>query len=140
MALVASAIANDGTMMKPYLVEKAFYNSGDIVYSAKPEVLSKPVSKRDARLISEYMEECVRSGTGTAARVSGMTVAGKTGTAENEKEGKTHAWFIGFAPAENPQIAICVMKEYSGRGGGSVCAPIASRIISYALNNGLITK
>ena len=83
---------------------------------------------------------CVESGTGTRARVSGIKVAGKTGTAENEKEGKTHAWFIGFAPADNPQIVVCVMKEYSGSGGGSVCAPIASKIINYGLKNGLITK
>lgn len=140
MALVASAIANDGSMMKPYLVEKAFYSDGTTAFNAKPEVLSKPISRNDARRITEYMEKCVESGTGTAARVSGITVAGKTGTAENEKEGKTHAWFIGFAPADNPQIAICVMKEYSGRGGGSVCAPIASKIIKSALENGLITK
>lgn len=140
MALVASAIANEGTMMKPYLVEKAFYNDGDTIYEATPEVLSKPVSKSEARRITEYMKECVNAGTGTAARVSGIEVAGKTGTAENEKEGKTHAWFIGFAPADNPQIAVCVMKEYSGRGGGSVCAPIASRIISSALENALIAK
>ena len=86
------------------------------------------------------MIECVKSGTGTMAQVGGITVAGKTGTAENEKKGKTHAWFIGFAPAENPQIAICVMKEYSGSGGGSVCAPIASKIISQAYKSGLISN
>ena len=86
------------------------------------------------------MKECVKSGTGTAASLRTTEVAGKTGTAENERKGKTHAWFIGFAPADNPQIAICVMKEYSGRGGGSVCAPVAGKIINYAIENGLITN
>ena len=85
------------------------------------------------------MVECVNGGTGRGARVSGITVAGKTGTAENEKKNETHAWFICFAPAENPQIAICVMKEYSG-GGGSSCAPIAANLISYAKKAGLISN
>ena len=86
------------------------------------------------------MLECVKSGTGTAARVSGISVAGKTGTAENEKRNKTHAWFICYAPAENPQIAMCIMKEYSGSGGGSVCAPIAAKLIKYAADSGIIAK
>ena len=140
MALVACSIANNGVMMRPYMVEKAFYEDGEAIYNSSIEILSRATDTMTAQKIKEYMIGCVNSGTGTAARVSGMTVAGKTGTAENEKEGKTHAWFIGFAPAENPQIAICVMKEYSGRGGGSVCAPIASKLIQNALNNGLITN
>ena len=140
MAVAASAVANDGVIMKPYIVEEIFYDSGESVYKASPDILSAAIDKETASMLTEYMKECVSRGTGTAARVSGTTVAGKTGTAENEREGKTHAWFIGFAPADNPQIAICVMKEYSGRGGGSVCAPIASKIISQAIQSGLITK
>lgn len=140
MALVACAVANGGVIMKPYMVEEAFYDNGESIYNASADTLSRAIDRESAVMITEYMKACVASGTGTAARVSGLLVAGKTGTAENERAGKTHAWFIGFAPADNPQIAICVMKEYSGRGGGSVCAPIAGRVISYALKNGLITK
>ena len=140
MALVASGVANDGVIMRPYIVEKAFYDGGNIIYKAPSDVLSEAIDTDTAKMLTEYMKECVASGTGTAAHVSGTEVAGKTGTAENERAGKTHAWFIGFAPADNPQIALCVMKEYSGRGGGSVCAPVARRIISYALENGLIEK
>ena len=140
MALAACAVANDGVIMRPYMVEEAFYDSGESVYNAATDTLSRPIDSETAHMLTEYMKECVSWGTGTAARVSGIEVAGKTGTAENERKGKTHAWFIGFAPADNPQIAICVMKEYSGRGGGSVCAPVAGKIISYALRNGLITK
>lgn len=138
MALTAGAIANGGIMMKPYIVNRAFFESGTEIFSAKSEVLSKPVSRETARIIEEGMIKCVASGTGTAARVSGITVAGKTGTAENEKKGKTHAWFVCYAPAENPEIAICVMKEYSGSGGGSVCAPQAAKIIRYAKEKGII--
>ena len=140
MALVACAIANDGVIMRPYMVEEAFYDSGESIYNAYSDTLSRATDSETAAMLTEYMKECVSRGTGTAARVSGIEVAGKTGTAENERKGKTHAWFIGFAPADNPQIAVCVMKEYSGRGGGSVCAPAAGKIISYALKNGLIVK
>ena len=140
MALVACAVANGGVIMKPYMVEEAFYDNGESIYNASTDTLSRAIDRESALMLTEYMKACVASGTGTAARVSGISVAGKTGTAENEKAGKTHAWFIGFAPADNPQIAICVMKEYSGRGGGSVCAPIAGKIINHALKNGLITK
>lgn len=140
MALAACAIANDGVIMKPYMVEKAYYNDGEAIYSSSAQTLSTACSASTAEKITEYMKACVDAGTGRGARVSGVSVAGKTGTAQNERKGKDHAWFIGFAPADNPQIAICVMKEYSGRGGGSVCAPVAGRLISYALKNGLISQ
>ena len=139
MALAACAVANNGVIMQPYMVEKAYYDNGNTLYRAQDKVLSTACDGETAQKITEYMKACVTSGTGTGARVNGIDVAGKTGTAENERKGKDHAWFIGFAPADNPQIAICVMKEYSGRGGGSVCAPVAAKIINYALKNGLIT-
>ena len=140
MAVAASAIANDGVIMKPYMVEAAYYDSGEMLFEASSEALSKATDAKTAQTVREYMKECVNSGTGTKAKVQGIEVAGKTGTAENEKAGKTHAWFIGMAPADNPQIVLCVMQEYSGRGGGTVCAPIAAKIIKYAYENGLITK
>ncbi len=140
MALVACAIANEGVIMNPYIVKEAFFEDGETIYNAEPEILSHATDSYTAEKIKEYMIGCVENGTGTAAKVSGIEVAGKTGTAENERAGKTHAWFIGFAPADNPQIAICVMKEYSGRGGGSVCAPIAAKLIEKALETGLVTE
>lgn len=139
MALAACGIANNGVIMKPYMVNRAFFENGDTIFRQKPSVLSKPIKSQTSKKLTEYMVECVNGGTGRGARVSGITVAGKTGTAENEKKNKTHAWFICFAPAENPQIAICVMKEYSG-GGGSSCAPIAANLISYAKKEGLISN
>lgn len=133
MALVASAIANDGVIMKPYIVEKALYAGGRGAYASKPQVWKTAVSPTVAAIIEEYMIECVETGTGTGAKISGITVAGKTGTAENEKEGKEHAWFVCYAPAEEPEIVICVMQEYAGRTGSS-CTPIAKELITYYLN------
>lgn len=128
MALVACAIANDGIIMQPYLVEEASFPSGRSIYRAKRAIWKTAVSSLVSRQIGELMTECVQSGTGKSAKISGVTVAGKTGTAQNEKEGKEHAWFIGYAPAENPEIAVCVMQEYSGVTGSS-CAPIARDLI-----------
>lgn len=133
MALVASTIANDGVMMKPFLVEKAAYGSDRVIYQRKPEVWKTSVDKSTAAMIEEYMVECVSSGTGKGAAINGIAVAGKTGTAENERPGKEHAWFICYAPCENPEIAICVMQEYTGKTGSS-CAPIARELIKYYLN------
>ncbi len=140
MAMVASAVANKGELKKPYLVQKVAYSNGKVVSETTPSVISENVmSTKTARIITEAMVNCVhgKDGTGKRAAVRGMTVAGKTGTAENPN-GADHTWFIGFAPADNPQIAVCVMREHSGGGGGSVCAPIAGSMISYCKNNGYI--
>ncbi|MBO4896715.1 MAG: peptidoglycan glycosyltransferase [Clostridia bacterium] len=132
MALVAAAIANDGVMMRPYLVESADLSDGRNVYYNEPEVLSNAVSKSTAERIKDLMIGCVNSGTGTSAAISGIKVAGKTGTAENT--GASHAWFIAFAPAEDPEIAVCVMVENAGTSGGATCGPIVRGLISYYLN------
>jgi peptidoglycan glycosyltransferase len=88
------------------------------------------------------MVEVVKSGTGRKAQIGGTTVAGKTGTAQNEKsrlgEGYDHAWFIGFAPAANPQIAVSVILEYQGKGGGQAAAPIARQVMAQWLNSQLL--
>lgn len=133
MALVAAAIANDGVIMEPYMVEKAIYPSGRVAYVTKPKAWKTAVSGSVADMIEDMMIECVETGTGTGAKISGVTVAGKTGTAENEESDKTHAWFVCYAPAEDPEIAVCVMQEYAGVTGSS-CAPIAKELITYYLN------
>ncbi|MBR5535049.1 MAG: peptidoglycan glycosyltransferase [Clostridia bacterium] len=132
MALVASAIANDGVIMKPYIVDKALYSGGRQAYVSKPDVWKTAVSEAVAAMIENMMVECVNTGTGTGAQINGVTVAGKTGTAENEESDKTHAWFVCYAPAEDPEIAICVMQEYAGVTGSN-CAPIARELIKYYL-------
>lgn len=129
MAMLASAIANDGIMMKPYIVDHVVYPNGSIGKQTVPEKLTEICSAADAARLKEMMTEVVTSGTGTAAAVSGVTVAGKTGTAENAT-GNDHSWFIGFAPAENPKVAVAVMIEDANYGSAT---PIAGKIIRAAL-------
>lgn len=134
MAMVAAAIGNKGVMMKPYLVQRAVSPNGVVVYENEPEALTRVTSTATAEKISEYMLACVDSGTGANARIRGVEVAGKTGTAQNEREGRDHAWFVGFAPKDDPQIAVAVIQEYSGSSGGAACAPIAKSIMQQWLN------
>lgn len=129
MALAAAGIANNGIIMKPYVVESAVYQDGNVGYQAKRKQLIRCASPYAASKVQDMMIECVKSGTGTGAAVSGITVAGKTGTAENAS-GKDHAWFIAYAPAEDPQIAVAVLIENAGTTGSVASVPIAKQIIS----------
>jgi peptidoglycan glycosyltransferase len=135
MALVTSAVANGGKIMKPYIVSTVVdgLESEDpsIIREASPAVWLEPVSSQTAATMTALMVEVVRSGTGTAAALGGVQVAGKTGTAE-VAEAETHAWFAGFAPAEDPRVAVAVLVENAGTGGG-VAAPIARKVISAVL-------
>ncbi len=133
MALVACAVANDGIIMEPRLVSHATNNSGVTILSTKPKQQSVAMPKQNADYITDMMVKTVSQGTGTSAIINGITVAGKTGTAENEQtvmqKNKEHTWFVAFAPAEDPEIAVAVMLEYSGGSGASVCGPIVRNII-----------
>lgn len=131
MAMLASTFANKGTIMKPYLVQRITAPDGEIINETSPEKWLSPVSITLAEQVGSMMVSVVNEGTGTAAAVRGVQIAGKTGTAENP-HGAPHAWFIGYAPAENPQIAIAVIVENAG-SGGRVAAPIARQIFVQAL-------
>ncbi|MDR0405344.1 MAG: peptidoglycan glycosyltransferase [Clostridiales bacterium] len=135
MAMVAGAVANGGVMMKPYLVRRVTNKNGGTVRETRPQQLYRAVSPEVADQLTEMMIDAVRSGSGKAAAVSGVVVAGKTGTAENElltkEKNREHTWFVGFSPARDPQIAVAVMLEYSGGSGGELCAPIAGEILRY---------
>ena len=133
MALVASAIANDGNMMKPFVVKNVTNQSGFKIDETKPHIMYNCVSADTANRIRDAMIEVVNRGTGTSAAIKGIKVAAKTGTAENEKQGKEHAWMVAFAPAENPEIAVAVVLEYSGGSGGANCGPIVRGVISQYL-------
>lgn len=103
-----------------------------------PTVFSQPISAATAEKLTTLMEAVVASGTGTPAQVSGVTVAGKTGTAETGNEQDQHAWMIAFAPAESPQIAVAVLLENGGRDGsaaygGSSAGPIVRRLVQAAV-------
>lgn len=132
MAMVASATANQGDMMKPILVKEIVNDKGRVLDKNNTELLSKSTSTEVAEQLKSMMIEVVDKGTGKKAKISNIKVAGKTGTAENET-GKVHAWFIGFAPADDPAVAVAVIVENSGKTGGTEAAPIAGSLMKKAI-------
>ncbi|MDO5713181.1 MAG: penicillin-binding protein 2 [Tissierellia bacterium] len=128
MAMVAGAIANEGQMMAPYIVREVETNNGVTVKEHKPEVLSEVTNQEVAAEVKELMKRVITHGIGSNAYISGMKVAGKTGSAENAS-GKNHAWFIGFAPADDPKFAVAVVLEEADQPGGKIAAPIARDLI-----------
>ena len=134
MGLVAAAIANKGVIMRPYLVEEIRDSVGNIAHSVTQRPWLNATNQAITEVIKEGMVDAVRYGTATAAVVPGMQVAGKTGSAQNP-HGETHAWFIGFAPAEQPRLAIAVVLENAG-SGGAVAAPVAGRLLATAAARG----
>jgi peptidoglycan glycosyltransferase len=131
MAMLAASIANDGIMMKPYLVQEIIAPTGKTLMQHEPEQLKTATNADTANFVKQAMVGVVERGTGKTAAINGVAVAGKTGTAENQ-QGQPHAWFIGFAPANDPQIALAVIVE-NGGSGGAVAAPIAQQMILEAL-------
>lgn len=135
MAMVASAIANDGTLMTPYLIQTVRTADLDVVSETDPQKLSDAVSPGTADALTGMMEQVVQSGSGTSAQISGVQVAGKTGTAQTGIEGQApHAWFTGFAPADDPKVAVAVLVQNGGDAGseatgGRVAAPIARAVM-----------
>ncbi|GAA0177613.1 penicillin-binding protein 2 [Clostridium sediminicola] len=133
MALVASTVANNGLMKNPYIISEIIDDNGETIKKFSSSTLEQVVSLEDAEIVKEYMRQVVDKGTGKNAQVSNITVCGKTGTSEYmNNSDKTHAWFVGFAPMENPQVAIAVIVENGGTGGGTA-AKIAKDIISIAV-------
>jgi peptidoglycan glycosyltransferase len=138
MALVAAGVANDGVVMNPYLVERIFDADGADQEMAEQSPLRTALNPATAEVLTQLMERVVTSGTGRRAAVPGQRVAGKTGTASGPS-GQPHAWFIGFAPVENPTIALAVLVEAGGNTGetatgGGVAAPIAAEVFAEWLN------
>ncbi|MEG6586003.1 peptidoglycan D,D-transpeptidase FtsI family protein [Dendrosporobacter sp. 1207_IL3150] len=131
MAMLASTFANSGTTMKPHIISRIARTDGNVIQNHVPEEWLKPLDKKSSDIITDMLVDVVESGTGISAQIKNITVAGKTGTAENP-HGASHAWFIGFAPADNPEVAIAVIVENGGSGGG-VAAPIARQVLLQAL-------
>lgn len=134
VAMMGASVANGGKMMQPYLVDTVTTASGTVLSTTKPQMLYEPMSADCAAYLDELMRGVVTNGTGTGAKISGVTVAGKTGTAENETN-KDHAWFVGYAPAENPKIAVAVLLEYDGGTGGANAVPVARNVMKKYLNS-----
>jgi penicillin-binding protein A len=137
MALIASALANDGVLMVPHLVKEIRDPSGRVIRTTQPEEFGRAVSGQTASQMTQMMESVVEGGTGTAAQIPGLRVAGKTGTAETPG-GNPHAWFVSFAPVGDPSIVVAVVVLNGGNlgseaTGGAVAAPIARAVLQRAL-------
>jgi peptidoglycan glycosyltransferase len=133
MALVAAGVANDGVVMEPTLVDRIVAPDGKVIQRTSPEEWKEAVSPRTAAELTSMMTAVVQSGTGTAAQIPGVSVAGKTGTAETGRPGQNDVWFIAFAPADRPQIAVAVAVSNQASTGGATAAPIAKQIIEAVL-------
>jgi peptidoglycan glycosyltransferase len=136
MALVVSAIANHGVEMRPRLVEEVRDQDGRVVASFGPDEWGRPMSPKDAASLTQMMIGVVQNGTGTAAQVSGITVAGKTGTAQHGTGSEPpHAWFVCFSPDLDLAVAVVVLNGGSlgsEATGGQVAAPIARAVLEEA--------
>src|SRR5438552_7129101 len=134
MAMVAETVAYHGVEMKPYLVQRVVAPAGKTVTKAHPRPLARVMSPQIASELNAMMQAVVTGGTGTAAQISGIPVAGKTGTAETGRGNIYTAWFIAFAPADHPKVAIAVVVENQPGGfGGKVSAPIAKDVMGALL-------
>jgi peptidoglycan glycosyltransferase len=134
MAMVASGIADDGVVMKPYLVAQTRAPNASVLTTAHPAELGRAVSTTVAAELTTMMQQVVSApdGTGRAAAIPGVAVAAKTGTAQNVAGQQAHAWFISFAPAAHPTVAVAVVVEHGGQGG-IAAAPIARSVMCAVL-------
>jgi peptidoglycan glycosyltransferase len=133
MALVTAGIANNGVVMKPYLVSQVLGPDLSVLANASPQQLSRAMRPENAKLLRDMMVDVVSSGTGSNARISGTLVGGKTGTAENAPGESAHAWFVGLAPAGAPEVVVAVVLEHGGGArevsGNGLAAPIAKAVM-----------
>jgi len=129
MGMIAATIANGGLVMRPYVVERVVAPDGSIVTKTKEESLGRAIKENTASDVAGMMEQVVRGGTGTAAALPGIRVAGKTGTAETGANHVNTTWFICFAPVDNPRVAVAVVLEHQSGTGGTTAAPIAKAIM-----------
>ncbi|MCL3992974.1 peptidoglycan D,D-transpeptidase FtsI family protein [Streptomyces lavenduligriseus] len=143
MAMVASAVANDGKLMKPYMVDTLQSSNLDEVAKTEPEELSRPLSPKNAQILQDMMQTVVEKGTGTNARINGVKVGGKTGTAQHgvENSENPYAWFISYAklPDGSSPVAVAVVIEDESANrddisGGGLAAPIAKNVMEAVVN------
>ena len=133
MAEVAAAIGNRGRLMKPRLADRVVRKDGRVKERVEPDLQSQVIKPETAEQLASMMARVVEEGTGTAAALEGVDVAGKTGTAEVANATSNQAWFICFAPVENPRLAVAVTIERTQGQGGTEAAPIAKQILEAVL-------
>jgi peptidoglycan glycosyltransferase len=137
--MVSAAIANGGSLMTPNLVDSITAPDLSVLQKLSPTVYNTPISTTTATTMTQLMISNVANGAASNARISGVDVAGKTGTAQNAVGAPYTLWFTGFAPANDPQVAVAVVVENGGGRGQSafgnlLAAPIAKKVIEAVLN------
>jgi penicillin-binding protein A len=140
MAMVAATVANHGVLMQPHLLQAVVSPDGKTVQKVKPQKVRRVISRRTADELTQMMRSVVTGGTATNLASSGLDLAGKTGTAETGVNGKYDTWFIAFAPAADPKVAVAVALENQTGFGATTAGPIAKAIVQAVLpqrsNNG----
>ena len=132
--MITCAIANKGILMRPHLIDSVKSNSGNVVLKNDPEKAGRIMTEDESDILTHLMVGVVQEGTGTRLKGLSYSAAGKTGSAEyNQVKGDSHAWFTGFAPAEDPEIALTIIIEGAG-SGGDYAVPIAKRIFDQYFN------
>ncbi|MGH3007101.1 MAG: penicillin-binding transpeptidase domain-containing protein, partial [Gaiellaceae bacterium] len=129
----AAGVANDGVVMEPQVVERIVAPDDTVISRLEPKEWKTAIKPGTAAELQSMMAAVVESGTATGAQISGVTVAGKTGTAETGREGQNDTWFIAFAPVENPRVAVAVALSNQDGTGGSTAAPVAKAIMEAIL-------
>jgi peptidoglycan glycosyltransferase len=132
MASAVGAIANEGVMVQPFLVSKILDRNGNNLYSHERRTLQMVMSRETAQAMNRLMVASVEQGYAKPAKIAGVSVGGKTGSAEVSPDQKTHSWFIGYAPADNPKVAVAVVLENKG-SGSDFAAPAARKVMEAAL-------
>ncbi|MEU4049479.1 penicillin-binding protein 2 [Streptomyces olivaceus] len=144
MAMVASAVANNGTLMKPYMVDELQAPNLDTIEKTDPEEMSKPLSADNAQILQSMMETVVEDGTGTNAQIDGVKVGGKTGTAQHgvDNSENPYAWFLSYAKGDDGgapvAVAVVIEDENAGRddiSGGGLAAPIAKNVMEAVIDS-----
>jgi peptidoglycan glycosyltransferase len=139
MAMVVAAIANDGDVMRPYVVDEVRAANLSVLDRTDPQSISKAISSTTAEELTSMMVATVDSGTATPAQIPGVQVAGKTGTAQSTADRPPYAWFVSFAPADDPLVAVAVLVQSSDTsrseiGGGRLGGPIAKAVMEAVIN------
>jgi len=132
-AMIAAAVANDGKLMRPYLVDKVRAPDLTVIDQTDPEVMSQPITSQVAAELTTMMTSVVDHGTGRKAQIPGVQVGGKTGTAQTDPEAQDNSWFVGFATGAHP-IAVAVFIKHGGATGGDISAPIARQVMQAYLS------